>query len=81
MKAPCGPSEVSVEHVAWCGHLPVMRGGVATFTLLATQPFALTLQADPKRSAGVFPRQILEDNDLLVHMCSVDSCHACMSRM
>ena len=22
MKAPCGPSEVSVEHVAWCGHLP-----------------------------------------------------------
>ena len=30
-------------------------GGVATFTLLATQPFALTLQADPKRSAGVFP--------------------------
>ena len=59
MKAPCGPSEVCMEHVAWCGHLPVMRGGVATFTLQAAQPFALTLQADPERSAGQSPWHLL----------------------
>ena len=55
MKALRSPSEVSMEHIAWCGHLPVMRGGVATFTLRASKPFALTLQADPERSAGANP--------------------------
>ena len=44
-----------MEQVTWCGHLPVMRGGVATFTLQATQPFSITLQADPKHSTGAEP--------------------------
>ncbi|CAK0784442.1 hypothetical protein CVIRNUC_007646 [Coccomyxa viridis] len=51
MKQSCSDSGVDMEQVAWCGHLPVMRGGVATFTLQATQPFAISLQADPRRSA------------------------------
>ena len=52
MKDPCQGDGVDMEQVAWCGHLPVMRGGVATFTLKAFQPFAISLRADPRRSAG-----------------------------
>ena len=55
MKESCLDSSVNMEQVAWCGHLPVMRGGVATFTLQASQPFAISLQADPRRSAGDAP--------------------------
>ena len=55
MKELCPDDRVDMEQVAWCGHLPVMRGGVATFTLRATQPFAISLQADPRRSAGGAP--------------------------
>ena len=59
MKALRSPSEVIMEDIAWSGHLPVMRGGVATFTLQASKPFALTLQADPKRYAGATPWRLL----------------------
>lgn len=52
MKAPGSIDNVDMGQIAWSGHLPVMRGGVATFTLQATQPFAITLRADPERSAG-----------------------------
>lgn len=59
MKAPRCLGEVSMDRIAWCGHLPVMRGGVATFTFRASEPFALILQADPERSAGAASSHLL----------------------
>lgn len=71
-----------MEHVAWLGHLPVMRGGVATFTLQAAKPFALTLQADPNRSASKSFWHLLASmiiNCMCARMapCCAHACPAC----
>ena len=44
-----GPA-VKMEEVAWAGRFPIVRGGVATFTLQPQAPFMISVRAEATMS-------------------------------
>ena len=42
--------DVQYDEVAWAGRFPVVRGGVATFTLQPRAPFMISVRAEPTLS-------------------------------
>lgn len=40
-----------VEGVSWAGSFPMLRGGVVTFSLKPTQPFCISVRAEPSFAA------------------------------
>jgi len=46
---------VRCEEVAWAGRFPIVRGGVATFTLQPRAPFMISVRADAPLAATGAP--------------------------